>query len=473
MPTPSGKKVVLFVHGLGGDPDRTWRGNAQTPSLPELVRNDPVLGAEYDVSLYGFPSSPFSAPPVASIVDGLRTHILHRCAGFDEIALVAHSLGGLIAQKYVVEELTAGRPLRVKKLILYAVPNDGSSLAKVGDLLPWHNRQLNALCRSSDLIEQLTQDWIRLEVTRTVAVTYVTAGQDAAVARDSSRRLWDAADREELPGRGHVDLVKPTDANDLAFVILRSVLDERRTGKVMLVLSHEQEQWRGYKNVADRLSIDALKTGLLASKREVARASVLILAIPYHREFDPQEIEFLKSWVWKGGGLFLLGYYASRHHFTHINTLANPLDLEFGEDMIVPAGIDSDGCIDSVFNNDPRYGLDLDLAGAGSHPLLDGVAGVKLFSASSVRDSAPANEALAIASVSATARFCPQGADVNGYLPVIKGWIEDTRGPMPALVACQRGKGRVVAVGTWKICTADIADNRKLVNNVIGWLKGT
>lgn len=473
MTTPSRKKVVLFVHGLGGDPDRTWRRDRKTPSLPQLVGNDDVLSKEYDVSLYGFPSSLFSAPPVASIVDGLRTHILHRCADFDEIALVAHSLGGLIAQKYVVEELTAGRPLKVKKLILYAVPNDGSSLAKVGGLLPWHNRQLNALRRSSDLIEQLTEDWIRLAVTRTVAVTYVAAGQDGAVARDSSRRLWDGADREELPGRGHRDLVKPTDSTDLAFIILGSILDERRTGKVMLVLAHGQEHWRGYQNVADRLSVEALKTGFLESRREVARASVLILAIPFHRELDPREVDFLKSWVWKGGGLLLLGYYASRHHLTRINTLANLLDLEFGEDMIVPAGIDGDECRDSVFNNDPRYGLDLDLAAAGSHPLLDNVDCVKLFSACSVRDNAPVQDALALVSVPATARFRPEGADVDGYLPVINRWIEHDRGPMPALVACKRGKGRVVAVGTWKICTVDVASNRVLVDNAIAWLKRT
>jgi hypothetical protein len=302
-------------------------------------------------------------------------------------------------------------------------------------------------------------------------VTYITAGKDAAVARDSSQRLWDDADREELPGRGHRDLVKPTDSTDLAFVILRSILDERRTGRVRVVLAHGQEHWQGYQNVADRLSVEALKTSVLESRREVERASVLVLAIPFHRELDPREVECLKSWVWKGGGLLLLGYYASRHHLTRINALANPLDLEFEEDMIVPAGIDGDGVRDGVLNNDPRYGLDLDLAAVGPHPLLDRITRVKLFSACSVRDRAPEQDALTLASVPETARFRPEGADVDGYLPVITRWVEDCRGPMPALVACKRGKGRVVAAGTWKICTVDVADNRALVNNAIAWLK--
>jgi hypothetical protein len=39
------KKLVLFIHGLGGTADGTWR------KFPELIRADTALAELYDVGM--------------------------------------------------------------------------------------------------------------------------------------------------------------------------------------------------------------------------------------------------------------------------------------------------------------------------------------------------------------------------------------------------------------------------------------
>jgi hypothetical protein len=138
---PAGKPkyLILFMHGLGGEAQSTW-GN-----FAAFLFCDPIIAANFDVAYYKFPTSlfrmPFSkrAPKIQELAAGLRSQIENRYAHYGAFALVCHSLGGLIARRYIIEEVKDKRPLRVKRLALFAVPNNGAALASIGQFISWRH----------------------------------------------------------------------------------------------------------------------------------------------------------------------------------------------------------------------------------------------------------------------------------------------------------------------------------------------
>lgn len=152
--------------------------------------------------------------------------INNRYAGFEEVALVCHSLGGLIARKYLIDEIKNRHSLRVRRLILCAVPNDGAQLASIAQFLSWKHNQLKQLCRDSDLIEFLNDDWATHKLDDAVSTKLLIGTQDQVVDRASARGHWRHSHIETITGRNHVNLVKPTGADDDAFLTLKRLLLE-------------------------------------------------------------------------------------------------------------------------------------------------------------------------------------------------------------------------------------------------------
>lgn len=231
------KRLLLFVHGLGGAGEATWR-RPGCPGFAELIQNDHALRDACDVAFFEFPTTlfrlPFStkAPRIRDLAEGLRSQIELRYPNYDSIALICHSLGGLIARKYLVEELKRKSKLRVDKLLLFAVPNHGAALASVASHISWKNGQLIQLCRNSELIEELNTDWSNLDMSG-VQVRYVVAGQDRVVDKQSAIKEWGNKNVDSILDAGHISVVKPQSPTDLAFLILRRFV----LGPILVFLS--------------------------------------------------------------------------------------------------------------------------------------------------------------------------------------------------------------------------------------------
>jgi pimeloyl-ACP methyl ester carboxylesterase len=120
--------TFVFVHGLGGDSATTWG------RFEELILADTDMKGCESVS-FGYPTSlfrwPFSQkyPKIQTLADALRTQLDVRFGDRQDLILVCHSLGGLIGRRYLVDEVKRKAKLRVRGLLLYAVPNDGAGLA--------------------------------------------------------------------------------------------------------------------------------------------------------------------------------------------------------------------------------------------------------------------------------------------------------------------------------------------------------
>lgn len=213
------KGLILFVHGLGGDASTTWG------AFPSLIQKDPEL-RNYKLHYFSYPTSLFSwpwskkYPPIQTLADALRTEVENRFATYSNIILVCHSLGGLIGRKYVLEELKKRQQLRIRGVLLYAVPNNGAGLAKIAKEVSWRHNQLRQLCKDADIIRELNTDWVTFKVNEAVRITYVVAALDQVVDEQSARSFW-GSNTETVKDRGHRDLVKPIDGEDTTFLILK------------------------------------------------------------------------------------------------------------------------------------------------------------------------------------------------------------------------------------------------------------
>ncbi len=229
------KKLLLFIHGLGGD-EKTWG------SFPNLIRDDTKLN-RFDVKIYEYPTSLIRAksivsifskplswltpqtklPKIQEIAQGLKTEIENRYKEYDEIYLITHSMGGLVAKKYLIDEMKIHQRenLRVKKLLLYAVPNNGSNwgiLSKV-----YNHEQIEQLGKSSDFIDFLNTDSASLKLEEYVDTLYVIGTQDEVVDKQSSQATW-ANKKLETLHKGHMGIVKPEDEKDLSYIVFRNFI---------------------------------------------------------------------------------------------------------------------------------------------------------------------------------------------------------------------------------------------------------
>jgi triacylglycerol esterase/lipase EstA (alpha/beta hydrolase family) len=164
------KKLVLFIHGLGGDADGTWQ------KFPELMRADADITARYDVASVNYDTGLFgSQPPLASVAAILKTEIDNRYPEYSDIALIAHSQGGLIARSYIAERLNSGQKLRVSRLLTFATPHHGSGHATLLKRVLFSSQQVKDLDPNSEFLRALSIAWGQAKAERYVRTKYVVA----------------------------------------------------------------------------------------------------------------------------------------------------------------------------------------------------------------------------------------------------------------------------------------------------------
>ncbi len=470
-------KLLLFVHGLGGDGQATWRGADR--GFLELIKADPELSSQYDVAFFDYPTSGFgipfltTAPSIGELAAGLRTELDRRYPEYDSVVLVTHSMGGLVAKKYLAEEMAAGRPLRVKRLILFAVPNNGAQLANLAAVVPFKSRQMRQLARNSDFITELNESWARLGAEEALRIRYVVGGVDEVVDPDSARAMWGNNNVDVVVDRGHVDLVKPEGHDELAFLALRDFVNEARTSNTALVLTHGQSDWWGLREAVKAVAptVEILEGDLLQHAERIGRARVLILALPHKRNFSDKEVNFVKKWVEKGGGLLLMGYYAAdRHHENNASDIARAFGYEFADNLLMPPGSVYRDTRSQQAARDAKYAVRLHVS--SQHEVTKGVSELTVLSSCALLSAGAAKPELELKTGESSSTWVPEYLRTpGGWASAIVNYQEAGQDSATVAVAFDAG-GRVVITGTWKLFTVDDGDNARFVRNVLEWLAG-
>lgn len=123
--------LLLFIHGVFGDTLDTWKGTSEvTLAAAALQRAEFATG--YDAYAFGFPSAMIkqgSFTVTQASVALKRTWDFEDFARYQDVILVAHSMGGLVA----MEALTTYPDMRakVRMLITYATPYNGAQISLI------------------------------------------------------------------------------------------------------------------------------------------------------------------------------------------------------------------------------------------------------------------------------------------------------------------------------------------------------
>jgi pimeloyl-ACP methyl ester carboxylesterase len=110
---PKSRRLVLLMHGLASNP-AVWE------TMRKLLESD-----GWEARSITYPTTEQGVQPNADIVEAL----LKNQEGYSEIAIIAHSLGGLITRATLSRPSFATLPVPVTRVIMLGTPNQGAVLA--------------------------------------------------------------------------------------------------------------------------------------------------------------------------------------------------------------------------------------------------------------------------------------------------------------------------------------------------------
>ena len=212
------------MHGLGGGKS-TWGNFKSIIESDERLKDYFVDHYEYKSSLLMYSLSFLGKQgDIYTLADGLKTHINQFLAEFNEVVLVGHSLGGLIIRQYLFNQSISNKKTKIKKIIFFSVPQNGSGLAKLASLINWRNRHLKQLCKNADFLKALNDGWARRKLNSSYDIKLI-AGTDEEILDDETLKFnFNDYEIEAVPKKDHRSIVKPLNSDDLSFVIFKNFL---------------------------------------------------------------------------------------------------------------------------------------------------------------------------------------------------------------------------------------------------------
>jgi len=221
---PASNSVILFLHGFSGDAETTF-GN-----IPQYIKEENTMNG-WDMFSVGYSSDQMPSlgigiwaaiPDITKLADFLNTTIQHQFARYKRIAIVAHSMGGLVLQKAILESENAARN-KIRYVLLFGTPSNG--LAKAGIVKFW-NRQLRDMASHGKFITSLRDGWRQTFPTAYPFVFKVVAGTDDEFVPTASSQQPFAKDYCKVVSGNHLTIVKPDSKTHAGYQLIISTLTD-------------------------------------------------------------------------------------------------------------------------------------------------------------------------------------------------------------------------------------------------------
>ncbi|WP_406188136.1 FG-GAP-like repeat-containing protein [Streptomyces anulatus] len=228
---------LVMVHGFMSGP-KVWE------PLRGLIAADRELGFvepltfEYATGL--MPVNPLRVfPSIDTVADSLKEYLVTEAGAYDQLLLVTHSQGGLVAQRYLARMLQDGRGAelaRIQRLVLLACPSNGSELLlslrrramggrhpQEKDLRPL-NDQVSTTLRT--VVRDVVHATAITDRTCPIPVSVYAGESDGVVSRASAQSVF--PDSAALPG-DHSSILRADSPQHRTFTALRRLLLATRT----------------------------------------------------------------------------------------------------------------------------------------------------------------------------------------------------------------------------------------------------
>lgn len=214
---PAHDTVVIFMHGLWGDANGTWRSAANT-SWPEMLATDDAF-KNVDIYVAEYPTQRgrpgLTIPEISTL---LRDPLREVFETHSRVVFVAHSMGGIIVRDLIVRYPTWTHD-KVKMIYTYGTPMDGSYLARLATIV-FSDKAIRQLIPGR-FLDELVERWRAAELeTKVISYCGYETESLVIVGAKSANRVC-TYDSIAFPFT-HTDLVKPTGQSDVRYAAFRS-----------------------------------------------------------------------------------------------------------------------------------------------------------------------------------------------------------------------------------------------------------
>ncbi len=217
-------RAVVFLHGFTGSCDDTW--DRFPGLLGTALGNWDIFTVGYATTLLPDVVGVWSADPDLPILSTMLCTQLQvpPFQDYKSLALIGHSMGGLIVQKALVQDPQLAQ--RVRHVLLYGTPSGGLSKAK---WIYFWKRQLKNMAVGSSFITDLRAKWKSLYEGRCPFKLLVIAGaSDQFVPPISSLEPFDPQSQRVVMG-DHLSIVKPNDSSSPSLALAAATLSTGTT----------------------------------------------------------------------------------------------------------------------------------------------------------------------------------------------------------------------------------------------------
>lgn len=240
------RTAVVFIHGFTGGAD-TWT-NTGGISFADMLSADPKLNQYFDFftfdyftkatdifqslpvqkiltklpfvqSIFGIKGKVRSNRPLAKLSEEFSTYLALNLGEHDEVVLVAHSMGGLIAKGSILTREHGYGPEPIG-FVSVSVPHKGA----LGALL-FGGLNINAteLAPLSEYNDRLNERWTELK-DKLPASLYLIAQHDEFVSPVSALPFSVPQKNKATVPHDHNSIAKPADENDMAYLAIKRFL---------------------------------------------------------------------------------------------------------------------------------------------------------------------------------------------------------------------------------------------------------
>ena len=283
-------RAVVFLHGYTGTRDDTWD---RFPALLGTSTPDwDIFTVGYATTLLPDVVGIWSADPDLPILSKMVCTELRITpfARYQSLTLIAHSMGGLVIQKALVDDPNLAQ--RVGHVILFGTPSAG--LRKARWLFFW-KRQLKNMAEGSSFISDLRREWKSRYGSKSPFNLLVVAGaSDQFVPPSSSLDPFDSQVQRVVVGN-HLSIVKPADASAPSLALVVATLGAGTTPPpdpiAQLQLASEQATTNAsaivqeVKAASGKMSTKVVVDAALALERAGQRSEAIAL-LERHKEND-------------------------------------------------------------------------------------------------------------------------------------------------------------------------------------------
>jgi len=216
--------AIIFVHGFSGEAHESFG------KMPDLFMNEAQLEG-WDMFPFGFNTNVnpemgkeiwATVNDIKRIGDNLSSAINYKFKKYDRIAIIAYSLGGLVAQRAILNLDNNNRD-RISHLLLFATPSNGITNNAIKNL--WKNK-IFELVEGQRFIVSLRTSWNdNFQGKYPFVFKTVTATKDDFVTSDSSFRPFNKEHWVTVSGNHFTIVNIENKENDTYNLILNTLTD--------------------------------------------------------------------------------------------------------------------------------------------------------------------------------------------------------------------------------------------------------